>query len=328
MILAADVCATFNDALPGYGPDAYLPAQPMVHDMALGWYGVAVCLLGDTEQARLVGDQLKATMYKESPKFPGWGLGFAYTPPRGTGASTTLNPPGAVYGVTTAICARALFDISDLTGDESYAETARAALDYYVARSFHVFADKGFFYYSNQSFDITVDIAIYNVTAMLMAAFARAYAKWGSATYLDCVNRCAKYLWSRKVTQPVGFAWPYRSDQTGLNDPVHAAYMEIGFLEYNRYVPNSPYDLSGMIAYSKQHAIEMESASQKLWGIGGKIYSLSLASEGAAATRLRDTVLPRLATGSGRYSWIEGETESYVRHDAHNVAGLAELEAA
>jgi hypothetical protein len=297
----------------------------MSHDMALGYYLVAVAQMGDEERTVRAADQLLDTMHKQSVNFPGWGLGYAYD---AFGDGTT-NDAGTVYGITNAIVVRGLFDAFDLTGDVKYKNAALQALNYYYDRSFveSSTTNRGLFWYSNQNHDFTYGVM--NVIAMLMGQYARAYDYTGNLDYKNAATRSARYLLYHKKSNANGDYWDYKYGDgaySGVNDPVHAAFIVQGFIDYKKYL-TSIYNPTPAINYIEHQSTTMTSGLERLWGVGQMIFTLTEAGRLAAADDVIDNVLPRFAEGNGVYAWATNSNTPYVRHTAYLLAGLARREA-
>jgi len=233
-----ELLETFNPTLPGYGLDHANSLQPMVHDMALALYLVAVAKKGMAVESRRAADQLIALGNKPAAAMPGWGLGFGWVV-KGYGDYAAT----AVLGITNATAVWGLFEAYDLTKETRYRDFALEVLEAYIARCFvRDRGREGFFLYSDQDFEAGKPVSL-NVTAMLMGQCARA-AKYGGDTALqEAAELSAVYLWQRRQTDPSGVYWAYYDDNDsskGANDGLHAAYMVQGYIELDRAGFGSP----------------------------------------------------------------------------------------
>ena len=322
--LGDGVFNAIDKTLPGYGKDVANVRNYLVHDMALGWYVVAAVETNDLTQARLAADQLLTTRYKGGNASPGWGIGWAWD----AFGDGTINPAHTVYGISTAVAVRGLFDLYDATQEAKYRDAALEALEFYYERSFirstNYIGDVGVFWYSNTAYDRSW--RVFNVISMLMGQYARAYAQTGDSTWKDVATRCFRYLWSHRKTTATGLMWDYEfsgSKYKGGNDGVHASFVVQGMLDYEKYLPDL-YDIAPAVEYLSSY----EPGTQSVWSLAMLIFTLTEGGKTARAAQLRDDRLPAYRVTGYRYGNRPSDKSVYPRQMTQLAAGLLRLEAA
>jgi hypothetical protein len=320
--LGDGVFNAIDKTLPGYGKDVAKTDAYLVHDMALGWYVVAAVERDDIAQARVAADQLLAVRHKGGTGATGWGLGWAWD----AFGDGTINPAQAVYGISTAVAVRGLFDLYDATEEARYRDAAVEALRYFYERSFlrstNSAGDVGVFWYSNQSYDRTW--RVFNVISMLMGQYARAYAETGDATWKDVATLCFRYVWSHRKTTATGLKWDYEysgSTYKSVNDGVHSSYIVQGMIDYEKYLPEL-YDITPAVDYLSSY----DPTGQLVWSIGQLIFTLAEAGKTTRAEELRDNLLPAYRVSGYTYGNKPADKNVYVREMAQLAAGLSRLE--
>jgi hypothetical protein len=323
--LSDGVFNTIDKTLPGYGKDVANPRNYLIHDMALAWYVVAAVERNNMAQAKVAADQLLVTRYKYGTAVPGWGLGWAWD----AFGDGTVNPAEAVYGVSTAVAVRALFDFYDATHEVRYRDAALEALNYYYRRAFvrstNALGDVGVFWYSNTVYDRPW--RVFNVISMLMGQYARAYSQTGNEVWKDVATRCFRYVWTHRKTVATGLKWDYEfngSSYKGTNDGVHSAFVVQGLVDYQKFLPEL-YDIGPALDYLSSYKYSLK--GEALWSLAQLIFTLADAGRTARAEELRDTLLPEYrVSGTNSYSSKPTDKNVYIRQMTQLAAALSTLD--
>jgi hypothetical protein len=325
---ARQVIVQFDYWRPGFGPDLE-KAEFQDHAMAYALYASAAAISGMEDRARVGADWLVANRF--SGGGVGWGLPFAWD----AFQDGSTNPASTIYGITTAIAVRGLLDVYGLTKDESYAETARLALDYYQ-RFYTRTQEHGFFWYSDQASDA---IATYNVSSMLLGQYARAARLFGRKDYEELARRAVRDLWEKRRDTEHGTDWPYSDFANRPNDAVHAAYIVQGLLDYQAALGDGA-ALDGAIRYLRGflrdgdirlfvgHA-SLSAGDRNLkanaWGAGMLMFTLAEAGQVNDAALIK-SLLRNYQCAPARFGRGPDCSSIVPREQAHIALGLARLE--
>lgn len=320
--------AAFNAEAPGRGLDLY-QRKVQDHAMAYALYGSAAALLGREHDAIKAADWLIQNPARAEAT--GWGLPFAWD----AFGDGTPNPASTVYGVTTALAVRALFDTYDLTKDVRYRDTAKAALDYY-RKFFTETHNGGYFWYSDQPQD---NIDVHNISAILMGQYARAAKHFAQEPYADIAKKTRDHLIANRRAIGNSFYWPYSVKTDRPNDLVHASYIAQGFIDYQKY-SDSDADSDGEVRYLLEFfgdqtiwefprhadiAPELLQRPARAWGVGMLIHTLADAGQTKLA-RKAAYALRAYEAAPNVFGTTPGRTEFVPRIQAHVALGLARLE--
>ena len=248
--------------------------------------------------------------------------------------NNSVNPATTVYGVTTALAVRGLLDVYDLTGDDTYRETAIEALKDYLPY-FHESDDGGYFGYSDQPTD---QIDTHNISAILMGQYARATHYHSGQLFHDVAVQTKNHLDATKITVGPHVYWPYSTVADRPNDLVHAAYISQGYLDYSRYL-DSDLDISREVNYLTRfiredgvkefpdHAKLSKEAMERparAWGVGMLIYVLSDYGDIKAANKAAQA-LQSYRVNNNVFASSPGQDDFVPRTQSHAVFGLARL---
>lgn len=322
---AAEFMSTaFDSDYPGRGIDWFLRETaeaniPLDHDMAYAFYASSAAALGDVVQARKAADFLVAHAYDNSQGI-GWGMAFIYD----SCDSGTPNRLNTIYMVYTAEAVKGLLDVYELTGDETYKETARLALvdqmKYFHYEKVGVY-NTGWFPYATSVAD--QDCSILNVSAMEMGQYARASVLFNSASFSDVARRIHNYLWFQRHEADGLRWWTYYANGTNDTDAVHSAYMVQGYHDFVEYL-GPRQDLTPAVDYLADH-FDLN-GHINLWGIGMLIGTLSNMDRPVDAAFFRDRLTAEYEYAPYQYGYYAGFTIHYVRPAAHVLWGLTQLE--
>lgn len=304
---------TFDAERPGFGPDMWA-TEPMDHDMAYALYASAAVKLGETAQARKAADFLVAHAH-DNANGVGWSLGYAYDACK----TNSPNKPQTIYMITTAFGINALLDTYETTGDVTYRDKAREALNdqanYF--RTSNVGEVGGFFPYSTSLADS--ECVIYNANAMQMGTYARASIVFGDASYNDIARRIYNYLWARRIEGTTGRYWYSGFQSTRLNDAVHGFYIVQGFADFHKAL-GPRQDLNPAIDYTVTKYLP---GFPNLWGVGQGIGTLTQVGRPVEAQAMKDK-LPAYEFAPNQYGYEVGGSTYFPRPMAHVLWGLAQ----
>lgn len=208
-----------NPVCPGYGPEPFDGGSYHV-PRAYALAAMAYTRDGMIDEAKRAADWLAGNADLNEDGLDGWGYAFAAD----AFSDGTINPPHTVYGITTAVAALALMDVYEATNETRYLDAAVSALADYAR-----FSKGGVFEYSASGYDAT---PVYNVTAMMMGALARAARLAGREDFRRIAEKSYVYLMGIAHEDGDALWWGYGDHSPGRQDLKHAAYMATGLIEY------------------------------------------------------------------------------------------------
>lgn len=315
----------------GCGTDMYTD-DSSEHAMAFALLASAGTEMGNEVLARTAADWLVANNGTSTAP-AGWGLSFSWD----AFADGSVNPESTVYGITTALAARGLMDVYELTGDQRYLNSAQSALTYY-SQFFTTTNTGGYFWYSDQQSD---DINVFNVSSMLMGQFARIGAKVGDERMLTLARMARSDLLSHVQSEGPYEYWiydPARPNQKP-NDAVHAAYVVQGLADFAAAMGSEPpagpqvdylttfASNSTPLTWSTVHDLPARLSDQtaKLWGTGMLIFTLADTDQNAEAMRYAEMLQEYYLPQVGFKTSIDGSADSDPRMVTHALLGIARL---
>lgn len=223
-LTAIKVMRQFDPDWPGRGTDSHTGDISLDHAMAYALYASSAKLLGMQQEASLACSWLEKDAKKKSGA-TGWGLPFEWD----AFADGDPNPVDTVYGITTALCVKALVDCSP---EGTVNETATTALEYYLKVATQT-EDGLFFWYSDRINDAK---NVFNVSSMLAGQYARVGHILGRLDFIDAARAVAANLLANRQEGKNGYFWNYGADIDRPNDAVHASYVVQGAIELKRWL--------------------------------------------------------------------------------------------
>lgn len=320
------ILISFDPTNPGRGPDAY-KKEIMDHAEAYAMIASLFARLEKAVDAKVAVDWLINDLSKNNRK--GWGLPFAWD----AFGDGSINSENTVYGVSAALGVRALIDVCELTQETHYCTKANEALDYYK-QFFTNTEDGGYFWYSDQGADASYDV--YNVSALLMAQYARGSKVFHRADYMELAKKAFGHVWLKRNTDNLGVWWTYGQHRKIPNDLVHAALMIEGISDFAKYASVSV-ELGDTIRYLEKFITvdgikefvgpgpelsnDLLKRPARVWGLGALIGTLSIQNRPLLARQLID-VLKLYEFSPGAYGMTPTDTTAAPILKAYVAKGL------
>ncbi|MFD2264571.1 glycosyltransferase [Lacibacterium aquatile] len=316
--LALGVFSQFDKTYPGRGLDSFTGDASLDHPMAYALYASSAHMLGFQKEAEAACQWLCENALRPNGEV-GWGLPFEWD----AFADGSPNPVDTIYGITTALCVRALLDT------DYGLPKAEAALENYLR--YAVPTPHGlFFSYSSQPDDAK---SVFNVTSMLAGQYARLGHILGRADFIEAAHAAAKDIIAHRQEHSSGYFWSYSTEIAQPNDSVHAAYTVQGLIELQAWLAMD-LQVSRCLLYlreffrkgeafefARHESLKPIKRQQKarLWGIGMLLH---------VACSVRDTPLKKLALRWIRQNLeadtpLQSDAAFLPRHQSHLVFGLA-----
>lgn len=255
----------------------------------------------------------------------------------------TTNPPYQEYVITTAMCIEALQDHYAVEPDTAGLQRMRGL----VLACVHPFlsarydAPGGMLAYSRNPNDAQYDV--FNSSVHLAGQLQR-ISSWVVDTVLKekLEGKAARIMGilasQARTTTGGGICWSYgTTENSALNDLLHASYIAEGIREYQRHGGDRSIDIVRVMAHFNDflragHWYEHSSPTwrddpfdTRLWALGQLMYTL--AQEGGSE-EARTTVWPQLCqyhVGGGRFKLKRDDHRVLIRQQAHVLLGLSHL---
>lgn len=309
----AMVSTVLMDGIRGQLEDENKTQPIVLYDKAMAYalYASAAVKIDELDRAKSAIDWLIRN--PADSRKTGWGV----TAPWDAFADGSINPVSTVYGITVAFVVNALFDVYDATGDFGYLNIAEKALGEYIDY-FQKTTTGGYFWYSDQESD---NIDVPNVSAMLMAQYARAARYLNKPIFMEIAKSAHSHLLANKSVAKDGWYWGYMVDRPAeVNDLVHHLVIAKGMMDYALYTGDAygvrevlnyiDFFQDGEIIYQfPRHggiSEKLPAGSARAYGIGMLIYISSRVNDRTTATRALEK-LKKYRTVEGIYTLFPGE---------------------
>jgi len=257
---------------------------------------------------------------------------------RGIPLQKAQNPADTLYGVTIAIAVDGLYRTYQLTGDERYLDAAVKSLsDYSHEHSAHT-NEAIYFHYSDQPADYGYRVA--NITAMLMAQYAKVGAATQNSEFITLADKAYKSLMIDSLSNEKTLSWHYlgNSPKPRGNDLIHAAFIVYGLHLYVETKPKTPeierilnqaaLYLEGFVLEEKVY--EFHRAEKPLyknprarsWAVGMLMFAAKQIGNNDLAKRTA-AVISEYEFSPGKFSYRHGDQLHSPRAVAFLLLGVA-----
>jgi len=303
---------------------------PYHQAMAYGLVASAASLVGDVDRAEAAAWWLVDNAKKS--RGVGWGLGWEWD----AFGDGSINSADTVYGITTAIAIEGLLSAYETTGIDEFMTVALEAADYY--KQFMTETDKGaYFWYSEKLSDA---MNVYNVSAMLAGAFARAGKVSNRQDLQEIAQTAAAEVLDHATRQDDFLSWEYREGDKRPNDILHAAYIVHGLVTVDRSMDERIVDRDALLHYivgfqpsggppkefrPDEVPDELKEIRARSWGLGMAAFVLQEINAREEALRILSAASDySLPTGGFAYEF--GGEFNVPRSTAHLLLGAAAYE--